>query len=554
MAVMERMPGPEEFTISGNLVDVVSRRVYPATVHIVSGVIREIVPGPSGDGGVYITPGLVDSHVHVESSMLPPAEFARVALTHGTLAVVCDPHEVANVMGVGGVEYMIGQARRSPLRFAVGAPSCVPATPFETSGADIGPDDVEGLLSMDGVTHLAEVMNYPAVIAREETVMSKIHAAQRRGKPVDGHAPGLSGDDLAAYVGAGITTDHEVTTAREALEKISKGMKVIIREGSAAQNFNDLHGLIERHGSMCMMCTDDIHPDDLARGHMDTLVRRAVRLGHDPVEVVRCASLVPVMHYGLPMGLVRQGDPADLLVVDDISEFRVAHTYAAGRLVARYGKPLLEHEDAPCPNTFRARPIRKSDIEVPAAGGNMAVMEASSGSLYTTMTHEAPLVTGGLVASDVSRDILKIVVVNRYRAQRPQVAFVRGFGLTSGALASSVAHDSHNIVAVGVHDEDICAAVNLVVERGGGLALAGGGVADCLELPIAGLMSPLDGWEVAARYARLRDGARSMGSPMADPFITLSFMCLLVIPELKLGDKGLFDVTAFSFTSLWSGR
>lgn len=540
----------ESFSISGNVVDVVSGEVYPGTIHVAGGVIARIEKGAGG--GVYITPGLVDSHVHVESSMLAPCEFARAAVARGTLAVVCDPHEIANVMGIAGIEYMMDQAGRTPLRFAFGVPSCVPASPFETSGAAIDADDVERLLAKKGVTHLAEVMNYPAVIARDEAVMAKIKAAQRVCKPIDGHAPGLSGEALKSYVSCGISTDHEVTSAREALERISLGMKVMIREGSAARSFSELHGLVERHGSMCMFCTDDIHPDDLVKGHMDRFVRRAVREGHDVLDVLACASIVPARHYGIPMGLLQEGDAADFLVVEDLQEFRVVKVYSGGCLVAQDGKSLMEHVDSPAMNVFRASSVSTQDVEVPARKGRISVIEASSGSLVTRRAYETPLVRKGAVISDAARDILKIVVVNRYRKQRPQVAFVRGFGLRAGAMATSVAHDSHNIVAVGVTDGDICRAVNAVVDRCGGLAIACGRELACLELPIAGLMSLSEAEDVADRYRGLRRMARELGSSMEDPFMTLSFMALLVIPELKISDRGLFDATAFTFTSLWS--
>lgn len=540
----------EAFAVRGNLVDVVEGRIFPAQVTISQGRIASIAP-VAGDPGVYLTPGLVDSHVHVESSMLEPCEFARAALAHGTLGAVCDPHEIANVLGVEGVLFMLGRARSSPFRFSFGAPSCVPATPFETSGAALGADQVRSLLERDDITHLSEVMNYPGVVAGDVGLLEMMSAAKRLGKPIDGHAPGLSGQDLATYVSRGITTDHEVTSLGEAMEKISLGMRILVREGSAAKDFQALHRLIERHGPMCMFCSDDIHPDDLVRGHIDSLVRRAVRMGHDPVQVLRCASLNPVRHYRMDLGLLRLGDHADFLVVRDLQEFRVERAYLRGRLVAQGGAALVGRDRPEPVNRFKARRISSPDIEVPARGGRMLVIEAEDGSLVTGRAVVKPRVESGLVRSDPVGDVLKIVVVNRYRDQAPAVAFARGFGLASGAIASSVAHDSHNIVAVGVQDEDICAAVDAVMGGGGGIALAAGGRVEYLGLPVAGLMSDLDAQEVAGRYARLNDMAGSLGSPLASPFITLSFMALLVIPSLKLSDRGLFDSERFAFTSLW---
>lgn len=549
---MERHPDDRPLAVSGNLVDVVSGRIQPATLHVREGRIVRI-DRETGKKGIYITPGLVDSHVHVESSMLTPAEFARVAMTHGTVAAVCDPHEIANVLGAAGIEYMIADAKKSPMRFSFAAPSCVPATSFETSGAAIDVAGIEALLAKREVTHLGEVMNYPGVIARDPHVMAKIDAAKRLGKPVDGHAPGLRGDALASYIAAGITTDHETASLEEALEKVSLGMKVLIREGSAARDSSALYGMLGYHADMCMFCSDDKHPDDLIKGHMDVLVRSAVRAGHDPLVVLRCASLNPVRHYGLGMGLLQEGDPADFLVVDDLRDFNVLETYCAGRLVARQGSPLLDRLQPGVVNVFAAEPIGVGDLAVRCGSGRINCMEATDGSIVTGWVMEKPLARGGYAVSDPRRDILKIAVVNRYRDSPPAVAFVRGFGLKRGALASSVAHDSHNIVAVGVGDEDICDAVNTVIRNRGGLAVVSPDHSETLNLPIAGLMAHVDGWQVAERYARLQGLVRSLGSPMASPFITLSFMALLVIPRLKLSDRGLFDAERFTFTTLWTG-
>ncbi|MCU0576935.1 MAG: adenine deaminase [Desulfobacterota bacterium] len=548
---MDRHTGFRPFEVSGNLVDVVSGRIMPATIHVQAGRIARVVP-ESGRYERYLTPGLVDAHVHVESSMLSPAEFARIALTHGTVAAVCDPHEIANVLGMTGVRYMVDSARTTPFRFSFGAPSCVPATPYETSGAAIDAPEIGTLLESREISHLGEVMNYPGVIARDPAVMAKIEAAKRAGKPVDGHAPGLKGDALVSYVAAGITTDHETISLAEAIEKLSLGMKILIREGSAARDFSVLHDLLDYRSDMCMFCSDDKHPDDLLRGHMDALVREALRKGHDPVKVLRCASLNPVRHYGLGVGLLQEGDPADFLVVDDLEEFTVRETYAHGRLVARGGSTLLGHVRPEAVNVFHAGTMQAPDFFLRAQGGAVNVMEAEDGSLLTGWNAVTPLTREGYAVSDPDRDILKIAVVNRYSRNPPALAFVRGFGLRRGAIASSVAHDSHNIIAVGVDEADLCRAVNTVIENRGGLAVAAGALCESLLLPIAGLMSDADGWQVAERYGQLQRLAGELGSSMASPFITLSFMSLLVIPRLKLSDRGLFDAARFAFTPLWA--
>ncbi len=538
------------FAVSGNLVDVTLGRIYPATVHVISGRIASIVP-ESKEQDTFITPGLVDAHVHIESSMLAPAEFARVALTHGTVAAVCDPHEIANVLGVAGIDYMLGNARRSPFRFAFGAPSCVPATVFETSGASIGTPEVASLLQRREITHLSEVMNYPGVINRDPEVMAKIELAKRVGKPVDGHAPGLRGESLKRYVEAGITTDHETSGLGEAIEKIRLGMKILIREGSAAKDFDALHGLIEAHHDMCMFCSDDKHPDDLVKGHLDALVRKALKMGLDPIKVLRCACMNPVVHYGLPVGLLQPGDPADFLVVDNLHDFTVMKTYVKGELAAENGRPVMDFERPAAVNVFCAEPKDKGDFAIRAFSGEANIIEAADGSLLTGWVTELPGVENGLVIADTNRDILKIALVNRYSDKPPSMGLVKGFGLRKGAIASSVAHDSHNIIATGVTDEDICRAVNRVIDHKGGLAAACGDLCEILPLPIAGLMSDRDGWEVARRYSSIQRVARELGSPLTSPFITLSFMALLVIPSIKMSDKGLFDARRFSFIDLF---
>lgn len=539
--------------IAGNIVDLAARRIFPGVVEWSGGVIRRIVPKPGRRYRRYLAPGFVDAHVHIESSMLPPAEFARLAVAHGTVATISDPHEIANVLGAAGVRYMLRQARRTPLKICLGAPPCVPATAFETAGATLGPRAVGALLDEPGVGYLSEVMNFPGVLRRDPDLLAKIAAARRRGKPVDGHAPGLRGAEAAAYAAAGISTDHECFTLAEARDKIAAGMKILIREGSAAKNFAALAPLLKRFPGRCMFCCDDQHPDELARRHIDHHVRRALATGADRLDVLACASLHPIRHYRLDVGLLRPGDPADFIVFSGWKRLRVRRTYLRGRLVAKNGRSLLPHRRAPLANAFRARPRAPADFRVPARPGQLNVITARAGQLVTGRIRLAPRIRDGEALADPARDLLKLAVVNRYARSAPAaVGFVRGFGLREGALASSVAHDSHNVVAVGVDDASLAAAVNLVIRRRGGVAAVGRGSERVLPLPIAGLMSPDDGYRVAAAYGEVDALAKRLGSRLPAPFMTLSFMALLVIPDLKLGDRGLFSGKRWAFEPLFA--
>lgn len=539
--------------ISGRIVDVVNRVEFPGTVEISGGVIRRIRKdrGPLAPG--LIMPGLVDAHIHVESSMLPPAEFARMAVVHGTVATVSDPHEIANVLGLAGVDYMIADAARTPFKFYFGAPSCVPATEMETAGAELDFRAVARLLARREIKYLSEMMDFPGVLRGDPAVMAKIAAAASRGKPVDGHAPGLRGRAAAAYAAAGISTDHECFSLPEARDKIESGMKILIREGSAARNFAALSPLLKSHPASCMFCCDDLHPDLLKSRHLETHVRRALALGADRFDVLACASLNPVRHYGLEVGLLQEGDPADLIVVDDWKNFRVRRTYLSGQLAAADGKSRLPRLRSSIVNKFRARPRTAEDFAVPARAGWLNTIVARDGQLITGRRRLRPRVAGGRTVADPARDLLKIAVINRYEAKKPvAVGFIRGFGLREGALASSIAHDSHNIVAVGSSDEALAAAVNLVIAHRGGISAVGAGRSDVLPLPIAGLMSEADGPTVARRYTELDALAKSLGSGLAAPFMTLSFMALLVIPDLKLSDRGLFSGARWQFEPLFS--
>jgi len=535
--------------LGANIVDVENGRIHPGIVRVENGRIAAIDPA-DGPFDTYILPGFVDAHVHIESSMLPPSEFARLSVVHGTVATVSDPHEIANVLGVDGVRYMIEDGRRVPLKFHFGAPSCVPATAFETAGARIGPEETALLLDDPEILYLSEMMNYPGVVAADPEVMAKIAAAHERGKPVDGHAPGLRGEALRAYVGAGISTDHECYDRDEALEKLSLGMKILIREGSAARNFDALIDLVPSYPDRCMFCSDDKHPDDLVEGHIDLLVRRAIDRGIDPMDALRCASVNPVLHYGLNVGLLRPGDPADFIEVDDLRSLNVLRTVIDGRVVAERGETAIPRMEARSVNKFATREKQPGDFRVLHSGGPVNVIEAIDGQLVTRRRVADPKMVDGEAVSDPERDILKIAVVNRYDDLPPAVAFIGNVGLKRGAIASSVAHDSHNVIAVGCSDAELCRAVTLVIASRGGLAVVGDGREEILPLPVAGLMSDRDGREVAAMYTALVRSAVALGATLRSPFMTLSFMALLVIPSLKLSDLGLFDGENFRFIPL----
>lgn len=542
------------FQLSGNLIDILQQEIYPATVHIEAGHIRQIVRN-SNQYDQYLLPGFVDAHVHIESSMLTPAAFARLAVVHGTVATVSDPHEIANVLGVEGVNYMIANGRQTPFKCCFGAPSCVPATPFETAGATVSVQDVEALLANPEIRYLSEMMNFPGVLQQEPEVMAKIAAAHKAGKPVDGHAPGLRGAAAQQYIAAGISTDHECFTLEEAQEKLQYGMQILIREGSAARNFDALIPLLHDHPEKMMFCSDDKHPDSLVEGHINILVKRALALGIDLFKVLRAACVNPVLHYRLGTGLLREGDPADLIIIDNTHDFNILATYVNGIQVADAGKTMIAPVTGDIINNFNCRQQQVSDFRTPvtAAGAGTVtvnVIEALDGQLITNRIQAALPVTDGALNSDPTQDVLKLAVVNRYQPSPAALGFIRNFGFKSGAIASSVAHDSHNIIAVGVDDESICAAVNAVIRERGGISVANGKSVQVLPLPVAGLMSHLDGYTVAEQYSALDKAAKALGSPLGAPFMTLSFMALLVIPHLKLSDKGLFDGDTFQFTSI----
>jgi adenine deaminase len=544
------MVNQDSFSISGNIVDVLNLRIFKGIVHVSEGKIKAVEPTPV-DEEQYILPGLIDAHVHIESSMLLPSEFARLAVVHGTVATVSDPHEIANVLGSEGVKFMIKNSKKTPFKFYFGAPSCVPATPFETSGATLDVAETETLLSNPDIWYLSEMMNYPGVISGDPEVLAKLAAAKKTGKPVDGHAPGLIGEEARQYAQAGITTDHECFSLEEALDKIRWGMKVLIREGSAARNFDALLPLLAEHSSNIMFCSDDKHADDLVQGHINLLVKRAIAAGFDPLQIIRACTLNPVEHYKLDTSLLRTGDDADFIVADNLADFNILATYIRGRKVAENGTTLINSVSEVTPNIFLARSISLADIVVKSRPGRIKVQKAFEGQLITEVMLADPLLIQDSIVSDTSRDILKMIVLNRYAPAAPAVGFVNGFGLKRGAIASTVAHDSHNIIAVGASDADIVNAVNLLVANKGGIVFSDGDKSRILPLPVAGLMSNLDGYEVAHKYEEIHLLAMALGSKLAAPYMTLSFMALLVIPALKLSDKGLFDGNTFQFTSLF---
>jgi adenine deaminase len=540
------------YVVVGQVVDIPGRTFAPAEVAVVDGRIASITP-TTQPAPTFLLPGFVDAHVHVESSMLVPSEFARAAVVHGTVATVSDPHEIGNVLGVAGVHYMLENASHVPFKFYFGAPSCVPATTFETAGATISVAEVEELLDDPRIVYLSEMMNFPGILFGDPDCLAKVKAAHARNKPVDGHAPGLRGADAAKYIAAGITTDHECFTKEEALDKIAAGCKISIREGSAARNFDALYTLIGEHPAMSMLCSDDKHPDELLVSHINALVRRAVAKGINVFNALQAACVNPVVHYALNVGQLRVGDPADFIEVDSLTEFNVRRTWIDGKLVAENGKTLIPRVEPKVVNQFVATHVQPDQFAVPAIpGAKLQVIEALDGQLITNRLSVEPRAEEGYVVSDVTRDILKLVVVNRYSKAPPAVAFIKNFGISSGAMASSVAHDSHNVIAVGVSDDDIASAINAVMDAGGGLAAVNHVQGDhwVLPLPVAGLMATGTCAEVGHAYQELDAAVKPWGSTLRAPYMTLSFMALLVIPALKLSDKGLFDGGKFEFTPL----
>jgi adenine deaminase len=555
------------FSVKGNLVDVWKKAIYPAEIFIENGKIKTINPIQHSIANVqyYILPGFIDSHVHVESSMLIPSEFARLAVTHGTVATINDPHEIANVCGLEGVEFMIENGKKVNFKFNFGAPSCVPATIFETAGAALNSDDVKKLLEKEDIKYLSEMMNFPGVLNGDEEVMKKIKYAHELNKPVDGHAPGLRGEDARRYSSALTSssgdlrgTDHECFTADEALDKLKYGMKILIREGSAAKNFEALIDLLNDYPNEIMFCSDDKHPDSLAVGHINQLCARAVAKGIDLFKILQAASINPALHYKLDVGLLRQGDAADFIVAEDLTDFKIAQTYINGELVAENGKTFIPSVEAIPVNNFDCDEVSIEQMKYSLKRFGNAD-EENIEQVYVIGALEGQLMTNKLIypiidfnvvnhciQSNTEKDLLKMVVVNRYFNAPIAKTFIKNFGLQQGAIASSVAHDSHNIVAVGVDDISLARAINLVIKEKGGISAVSNSNEKILSLPVAGLMSNADGYKIAEAYTAIDKMVKQeLRSTLAAPFMTLSFMALLVIPHLKLSDKGLFDGDKF---------
>ena len=533
--------------------DLLEESFYAAEVEIFEGKIRSIQAIEQDLGGVqtlpFMLPGFIDAHIHIESSMLSPSRFAEIAVRHGTVATVSDPHEIANVLGLDGVQYMLDEAKQVPLKIHYTAPSCVPATDFEVSGARLNAHDIGVILRNDSMVALGEMMNFPGVIYDDESVLGKIEAAKKTGKPIDGHAPGVRGRDLEKYVSAGISTDHEAVDVKEALEKIRLGMKILIREGSAAKNFEALKSLILEQKSMVMLCSDDLHPDDLLKGHINLLVKRGLDLGATIFDMMKIYSSNPIDHYGLNVGQLNKSDPADFVLVDSLDSLTVLSTWIDGVPVYQNGENSFNVESKETPNKFIDNVFTRDNFIFEGEEGKYRVIDAVDGSLITLESEEYLRSNEGHVLPDLNKDVLKISVVNRYKRAKPSLAWIRNIGLKRGAIASSVAHDSHNIIVVGCSDEEILLAVNSLIESKGGIVVVDGDEVSCLPLPVAGIMSNNLGEEVAAAYTELSILAKNLGSELKAPFMTLSFMALLVIPDLKIGDKGLFDVKKFDFVN-----
>jgi adenine deaminase len=535
--------------VYGQLVDIHKRNIYPAVISIGKGKIENVERIPSAPD-IYIIPGLIDSHIHIESSMITPGAFALTAVRHGTCGVVSDPHEIANVLGTEGVEFMIEDGNKVPLNFYFGAPSCVPATDFESNGAVLDHNIISKLLGREEIKYLSEMMNYPGVINGNDEVIKKLEFAKKVGKPIDGHAPGLSGVMLRKYVQAGISTDHECSNLNEAKEKISMGMKILIREGSAAKNLNALKKLFTTDPEMIMLCSDDLHPEMLQKGHINKLIARLISEKYDLFDVIRSATINPSKHYNLNAGLLRKGDSADFILVDSPETMNVHETWIKGEKVFADGKILFSYDAGSGINKFNCRSIKEHDIKIKSNNGDIRIIIATDGEL---LTRETRITFGSseYINPDINRDILKIVVKDRYKDLPPAVGFIKGFGLKRGAFASCIAHDSHNIISIGTNDKDIVTSINEIIRLHGGLAVSSGKTVNSLELNIGGIMTTRSCNEIALDYDNLNQLVNSFGCTMKAPFMTLSFMALLVIPDLKIGDQGLFDVNKFELVSLF---
>ncbi len=532
--------------IKANYIDIKNRTIFPAKVLVQE---NKIISIDKIDESLttYILPGFIDAHIHIESSMLIPSEFARLAVQHGTVATVSDPHEIANVLGVEGVNFMLSNAEQVNFHFNFGVSPCVPATPFETSGAILDSQTVKQLLQNPKLNHLAEVMAFPSVVADDKEIMAKIKYAKELNIPIDGHAPFLSGSDLKKYIDAGISTDHEASSYDEAKEKLELGMKILIREGSAAKNYEALSPLIEEYPDMLMFCSDDKHPNDLLKGHINELVKRSLKKGYNLFDILTIASINPKEHYSLDVGQLQIGDKADFIEIDNLENFNILKTFIDGKIVSENSKSKIDSIQVEPLNNFHAQTTQASDFIFKNNCKKLKVIQVIDHELFT-LEKEYNIEENTHFSADLKNDILKIVVLNRYEKTTPSISFINGFNLSQGAIASSVAHDSHNIIAVGCSDEEISKAINLLISSKGGVTAVHGEKTVHLPLEVAGIMSHNDAFEVAEQYAKLDTFVKEeLNSSLSAPFMTLSFMALLVIPEIKLSDKGLFDGRTFNF-------
>ncbi len=534
--------------ITANYIDIFNKEIYPATITYNKTIEKiEKISGPCTN---YVLPGFVDAHIHIESSMLVPSAFAAIAVKHGTVGTVSDPHEIANVCGIEGVNYMLNNASLVNFKFNFGAPSCVPATTFETAGATLDSKAVATLLTNPSIKYLSEVMNYPGVLFKDEGVMRKIEAAQKAKKPIDGHAPGVVGEDAIKYINAGISTDHECFTLEEAEHKLKNGMHILIREGSAAKNFDALIPLMHNYHNKMMFCCDDKHPDELLLHHINLHVKKAISFGIDLFKVLQCACINPVMHYNLDIGLLRKGDAADFIIVDDVNNFNILSTYINGDAVYQDAQVNIAAIKPEIINNFNCTTKTIGDFLIPYNNQTLVqVIEALEGQLITKTFFAPPKVENGFIVSDIENDILQIAVVNRYTQAPVANALIKNFGLKTGAIASTVAHDCHNIIVIGTKKHFMVDAVNTLINCKGGIVVVDD-KETLLKLPIGGIMSNEDVLTVAKKYQACDEHAKILGCTLSAPFMTLSFMALLVIPQLKLSDLGLFDGGAFEFTSL----
>lgn len=544
----DRYNGDKVF--EGHIVDIRGKSTTPGRIIVRDGTIAAIEPlEKEPDNAPFLLPGLTDAHIHIESTMLTPVNYSLTAVAHGVVNSVSDPHEIANVLGVPGIDYMIENARATRFNCFFGMPSCVPSSYLETAGASIDAARTAELLRRPDIWYLAEMMNYPGVVGADPEVTGKIQAALEAGKPVDGHARGIEGDELRRYAAAGITTDHECATLDDALERIAAGMKIIVRDGSAARNFDALADIIDMYPAQSMLCSDDKHPKDLLEGQIDQLVRRGIARGISVWNLLLAACINPVEHYGLPSGLMRPGDKATFIAVDNLHDFNVLHTVIEGHVVyscahgVDRGELLLHEPSGARPNIFNAQPITPADISLNPATESVKVIGVHDGELFTPC-----LVLP--VASLKQERVAKIVVYNRYGRSTPKTAYIKGFDLSRGAIAASVAHDSHNIIAIGENDADICSAINALIASKGGMAVADAAELLVLPLPIAGLMTDEPAERVAAASHSLEAKVASLGCTLHSPFITMAFMALPVVPALKITDRGLVDVTKFDFTTI----